>query len=106
MREYCRRLDLAPEVSYLETDKPENVRFYERHGYVVIDEADVIGVPNWFMIRQPHRSARDRRGTAAAEYGRAPGGYSHVDGLHGPSASSRARGRSRVPYPLGRVRCH
>jgi GNAT superfamily N-acetyltransferase len=56
MREYCRRLDLAGEVSYLETDKRENVPFYERHGYAVIDEADVIGVPNWFMIRQPQPS--------------------------------------------------
>jgi GNAT superfamily N-acetyltransferase len=56
MREYCRRLDAAAEVSYLETDKRENVAFYERHGYAVIDQADVIGVPNWFMIRQPQRS--------------------------------------------------
>jgi ribosomal protein S18 acetylase RimI-like enzyme len=53
MREYCRRLDAAAELSYLETDKRENVVFYERHGYAVIDEADVIGVSNWFMIRQP-----------------------------------------------------
>ena len=40
----------------LETDKWENVHFYERHGYTVIAKADVIGVPNWFMIRQPQRS--------------------------------------------------
>lgn len=56
MREYCRRLDLAAEFSYLETDKQENVPFYERHGYAVIAQADVIGVPNWFMIRRPQRS--------------------------------------------------
>ena len=52
MRAYCRRLDAAGEVSFLETDKRENVSFYERHGYAVIAQADVIGVPNWFMIRQ------------------------------------------------------
>jgi predicted N-acetyltransferase YhbS len=55
LNEYCRRLDSAGEVGYLETDKLENVHFYERHAYAVIDEADVIGVPNWFMIRQPQR---------------------------------------------------
>ena len=49
--EYCRRLDANREVSYLETDKPENVRLYERHGFVVTGEAPVIGVPNWFMRR-------------------------------------------------------
>ena len=49
--EYCRRLDADREVGYLETDKPENVRLYERHGFVVTGEAPVIGVPNWFMRR-------------------------------------------------------
>jgi GNAT superfamily N-acetyltransferase len=53
MGEYCRRLDEAAEVGYLETDKPENVPFYGRHGFVVIDRAEVIGVPNWFMLREP-----------------------------------------------------
>jgi predicted N-acetyltransferase YhbS len=57
MNEYCRRLDLSSEVGYLETDKRENVPFYERHGYAVVDQADVIGAPNWFMIRQPQSPA-------------------------------------------------
>jgi predicted N-acetyltransferase YhbS len=56
MNEYCLRLDARGEAGYLETDKRENVRFYERHEYVVVAQADVIGVPNWFMIRQPQRS--------------------------------------------------
>lgn len=51
MAEHCRRLDAARDVGYLETDKPENVRFYESFGFDVIDEAPVIGVPNWFMRR-------------------------------------------------------
>jgi GNAT superfamily N-acetyltransferase len=51
MQEHCRRLDAHGHVGYLETDKPENVRFYERSGYEVIEEAKVIGVPNWFMRR-------------------------------------------------------
>lgn len=51
--EYCRRLDADGEVGYLETDKPENVRLYERVGFVVVGEAPVIGVTNWFMRREP-----------------------------------------------------
>jgi ribosomal protein S18 acetylase RimI-like enzyme len=50
--EYTRRLDAAGEVGYLETDKAENVRLYERHGFAVTAEAQVIGVPNWFMRRE------------------------------------------------------
>jgi ribosomal protein S18 acetylase RimI-like enzyme len=52
MREHCRRLDVAGETGYLETDKPENVRFYERFGFTVVAEEPVIGVPNWFMRRE------------------------------------------------------
>ena len=51
--EHTRRLDEANAVGYLETDKDINVRLYERHGYHVIDEADVIGVHCWFMRRAP-----------------------------------------------------
>jgi GNAT superfamily N-acetyltransferase len=49
----CRRLDEAGLLAHLETDKPENVRLYERFGYVVTSEADVLGVRNWFMAREP-----------------------------------------------------
>lgn len=51
VREHCRRLDASGEVGYLETDKEVNVGFYERFGYAVVGEAEVIGVPNWFMRR-------------------------------------------------------
>jgi ribosomal protein S18 acetylase RimI-like enzyme len=51
MREHCRRLDETGRIGYLETDKRENVPFYERFGYEVTEEDDVIGVPNWFMRR-------------------------------------------------------
>ena len=54
--EHTRRLDEANAVGYLETDKDVNVRLYQRVGYEVIDEADVIGVHCWFM-RRPTRSA-------------------------------------------------
>jgi ribosomal protein S18 acetylase RimI-like enzyme len=51
LAEHCRRLDAAGAVGYLETDKAINVRLYERYGYVVVAQADVIGVPGWFMRR-------------------------------------------------------
>jgi ribosomal protein S18 acetylase RimI-like enzyme len=57
MEEHCRRLDAGVDVGYLETDKPENVRFYERFGFELVGEEDVIGAPNWFMIRRPGAAA-------------------------------------------------
>jgi len=57
MQEHCRRLDGPREIGYLETDKLENVRFYERFGFEVIREEPVIGVPNWFMRRAPRPDA-------------------------------------------------
>jgi GNAT superfamily N-acetyltransferase len=53
---YCDRLDAARDAGYLETDKPENVRLYERFGFEVVDEAVVLGVRNWFMWRSTRRS--------------------------------------------------
>jgi len=55
--EYCDRLDSAGELAYLETDKAVNVRIYERHGFRVVAEERVIGVPNWFMRREPGGTA-------------------------------------------------
>ncbi|MEI7859464.1 MAG: GNAT family N-acetyltransferase [Acidimicrobiales bacterium] len=57
---YCRRLDQAGLLGYLETDKPENVRLYERFGFAVTAEADVIGVKNWFMTREVPPQGSDR----------------------------------------------
>ena len=53
MAEHSRRLDSAGQVGYLETDKAENVSFYERFGYETLGGQEVIGVPNWFMRREP-----------------------------------------------------
>jgi GNAT superfamily N-acetyltransferase len=52
LREYTRRLDDAGEDSYLETEKPENVALYQRFGFEIVDEAEFMGVPNWFMWRE------------------------------------------------------
>ncbi|MCD6725809.1 MAG: GNAT family N-acetyltransferase [Solirubrobacteraceae bacterium] len=55
LAEHCRRLDASGSPGYLETDRPENVRFYARQGYDVVGEACVIGVRCWFMWREPRR---------------------------------------------------
>jgi ribosomal protein S18 acetylase RimI-like enzyme len=53
MESFCERMDGEREVAYLETDKLRNVVFYERFGFEVIDEAEVLETPNWFMRREP-----------------------------------------------------
>jgi len=55
MRVFSARMDAAGEDAYLETDKPVNVRFYERFGFEVVGEQEVLGVPNWFMVRRARR---------------------------------------------------
>lgn len=52
MRVFCARMDAAGEDAYLETDKQVNVRFYERFGFEVVGREEVLGVPNWFMVRR------------------------------------------------------
>jgi len=53
MQVFCAQMDAAREDAYLETDKPENVTFYERFGFEVIGEQKVFGVTNYFMLRRP-----------------------------------------------------
>ena len=50
---FCERMDQDHMPSYLETDKFDNVGFYEKFGFRVIEEAPVLGTPNWFMSRAP-----------------------------------------------------
>jgi ribosomal protein S18 acetylase RimI-like enzyme len=52
MQEFATRMDRAGEIAYLETDKLQNVVFYERFGFETVDERLVLGVPNWFMRRR------------------------------------------------------
>ena len=52
---YCDQLDLAGDAGYLETDKPENVRLYQRFGFEVQSETVVLGVESWFMWRAPRK---------------------------------------------------
>jgi predicted N-acetyltransferase YhbS len=50
--DFCARVDAAGLIAYLETDKKENVAFYEKFGFVVTTKSSVLGVPNWFMTRR------------------------------------------------------
>jgi hypothetical protein len=48
-----RQTDAAGEPAYLETDTPQNVAFYRRRGFEVIDRSEPLGVSTWYMARQP-----------------------------------------------------
>jgi hypothetical protein len=51
--DFCARMDQLQTLSYLETDKFENIGFYQQFGFTVIAKAEVLKVPNWFMSRPP-----------------------------------------------------
>jgi GNAT superfamily N-acetyltransferase len=55
MGEYLARLDTAGEEAYLETDKAQNLAFYEKFGFAVTGEVSVLGGPTWFMRRPATR---------------------------------------------------
>jgi len=51
LTEFCHYLDDTGQVGYLETDKAENVSLYEKFGFKVTETDQVLGVKNWFMVR-------------------------------------------------------
>ena len=51
LRAFCARMDEDRAMAYLETDKPENVAIYEHFGFRTVAEDQVLGIPNWFMVR-------------------------------------------------------
>ena len=53
LRPFCARMDDEGEIVWLETDKPENVVFYRRHGFDVVEEIETYGLTTWFMRRDP-----------------------------------------------------
>jgi hypothetical protein len=46
-----RHTDAAGEPAHLETDTPENVRFYGRLGFDVVAQEEPLGVMTWYMTR-------------------------------------------------------
>lgn len=57
LRVFCAQMDAGKENAYLETDRRDNVRFFERFGFEVVGERTVLGASNWFMIRRPYWGA-------------------------------------------------
>jgi GNAT superfamily N-acetyltransferase len=51
MRCYVEHLERENAAGYLETDRPQNVEFYQKFGFVVKHEETVIGTPTWYMWR-------------------------------------------------------
>lgn len=51
MQHFCTRVDETGAMAYLETDRPENLGFYEKSGLTVIEKGIVLDIPNWFMSR-------------------------------------------------------
>jgi len=52
LRSFCERMDRERTAAYLETDRETNVRFYEKAGFSIGRQEDVVGVPCWFMTRR------------------------------------------------------
>lgn len=55
VREVTSRCDETGSTAYLESSKPDNLPFYRRHGFEVMDEikAGNGGPPMWPMLRKP-----------------------------------------------------
>jgi ribosomal protein S18 acetylase RimI-like enzyme len=53
MKLLCAEFDEKGRVAWLETDKPENVRFYMSHGFEVVEETPMLTARDWFMRRDP-----------------------------------------------------
>lgn len=51
MNWYIEHLERDAAAGYLETDKPENVEFYRKFGFVIQREERLLGTPTWYMWR-------------------------------------------------------
>lgn len=49
----CAELDDNARVGWLETNKERNIRFYSGLGFELVTEDVALGVPSWFMRRDP-----------------------------------------------------
>jgi len=49
---YCAMLDKKRAVGFLETDKPENLRFYRKFAFEVVNDVEVIGIKTYFLRRR------------------------------------------------------
>ena len=54
LKHFCGHVDDLGQSAYLETDQKDNVRLYQRFGFNVVEEAPVLSIPNYFMLRPTH----------------------------------------------------
>jgi ribosomal protein S18 acetylase RimI-like enzyme len=52
LADWLAEVDREPSSAYLETDRPENVAFYERAGFTLLGETRIFSVPVWRMQRR------------------------------------------------------
>ncbi len=52
MERYCKVVDERKLPAFLETDTLNNVSFYRKFGFNLVDEIDILGVMNFFMWRE------------------------------------------------------
>ena len=55
--QFSTQMDVEQSMAYLETDRTENVTFYERFGFEVMAEDEILGVTSWFMSRRARNDA-------------------------------------------------
>ena len=53
MGSLCEEFDDLGRLAWVKTVKPGNVRFYAGLGFEPVDESSVLGVPVWFLRREP-----------------------------------------------------
>jgi ribosomal protein S18 acetylase RimI-like enzyme len=54
LADMCKRLDAENALAYLDSSNVLNIPLYERHGFVVVDEIRMDGLPPvWPMLRRP-----------------------------------------------------
>jgi len=58
MRRYVEHLTQEEAAGYLETDRSENVEFYQKFGFIVQRKEELIGTPIWYMWRPSRASSK------------------------------------------------
>ena len=53
LAELARRADAAQVGCYLETATPRNLPLYQRFGFAITAQKEIIGLPSWFLWRPP-----------------------------------------------------
>ncbi len=65
---FCAKMDAAHEDAYLETDEAANVSFFERFGFEVVGEQEVLDVINYFMLRRKRGTGSEARRVAGVNH--------------------------------------